>query len=75
MMFLTPAPANNTVINFSATSDQIDLRSLSGGRSAEWALAQGHDVDGNVVFDFGDHQVTLMHETTASLTASDFLMA
>jgi Ca2+-binding RTX toxin-like protein len=66
---------NNVILNFSAASDQIDLRSLSGGHSADWALAQAHDVDGNVVFNFGDQQVTLMHETVAQLNASDFLMA
>jgi Ca2+-binding RTX toxin-like protein len=66
---------NNVVFNFSATSDQIDLRSLSSGHSADWALAQAHDVDGNVVFNFGDEQVTLMHETVAALNASDFLMS
>jgi Ca2+-binding RTX toxin-like protein len=66
---------NNVILNFSVTSDQIDLRSLAGGHSADWALAQAHDVDGNVVFNFGDQQVTLMHETVAGLNASDFLMA
>jgi Ca2+-binding RTX toxin-like protein len=66
---------NNIVINFQAASDQIDLRSLGGGHSADWAMAHGHDVDGNVVFDFGDQQVTLTHESMAALTASDFLMA
>jgi Ca2+-binding RTX toxin-like protein len=66
---------NNIILNFSAASDQIDLRSLSDGHSADWALAQAHDVDGNVVFNFGDQQLTLMHETVASLNASDFLMA
>ena len=66
---------NNTILNFSAASDQIDLRALSGGHSADWALAQAHDVDGNVVFDFGDQQVTLVHETVAGLNAGDFLMA
>jgi Ca2+-binding RTX toxin-like protein len=66
---------NNIILNFSAASDQIDLRSLSGGHSADWALAQAHDVDGNVVFNFGDQQVTLMHETVAGINAGDFLMA
>jgi Ca2+-binding RTX toxin-like protein len=65
----------NVIFNFVAASDQIDLRSISGGHSADWALAQAHDVDGNVVFNFGDQQVTLMHETVAALNASDFLMA
>jgi len=65
----------NVIFNFVAASDQIDLRSLGGGHSADWALAQAHDVDGNVVFNFGDEQVTLMHETVAGLTAGDFLMA
>jgi Ca2+-binding RTX toxin-like protein len=64
----------NVILNFNAASDQIDLRSLSDGHSADWALAQAQDVDGNVVFNFGDQQVTLMHETVAALNAGDFLM-
>jgi Ca2+-binding RTX toxin-like protein len=66
---------NNTIVNFDAAKDQLDLRSLGGGHTADWVLAQGHDVDGNVMFDFGDQQLTLTHETLASLTAGDFLLA
>jgi Ca2+-binding RTX toxin-like protein len=64
-----------TVLGFDASQDQLDLRGVASGQTGDWALAQAHDDHGNVVFDFGTSQITLVGETVAQLHASDFILS
>jgi Ca2+-binding RTX toxin-like protein len=63
-----------TVFGFDANMDQLDLRSVAAGHDSDWVMAQAHDIEGNVVFDFGDQHITLMGENVAALHSSDFLI-
>lgn len=64
-----------TVVGFDASQDQLDLRSIASGQTSDWVLAQAHDDHGNVVFDFGTSQITLVGDTVAQLHASDFILS
>ena len=65
---------NNIIRNFDAGMDKLDLRAVAPGHDMDWVLAHGHDVSGGVVFDFGAGQLTVEHETLASLAPGDFLV-
>src|SRR5262249_39548498 len=64
-----------TVVGFDVNQDQLDLRSIASGQTSDWVLAQAHDDHGNVVFDFGGSQITLVGESVAQLHASDFILS
>lgn len=64
----------NIIMNFDATMDKLDLRSLTAGHDLDWVMAHGHDVNGSVVFDFGTGEVTVQHETLAALAPTDFVV-
>jgi Ca2+-binding RTX toxin-like protein len=63
-----------TVMNFDAAHDQLDLRGVASGQSADWVIGHAHDAQGNVVFDFGTTTITLVGESVAQLHASDLFL-
>jgi len=63
-----------TVLGFDSTQDQLDLRGVASGQTGDWVLAQAHDEHGNVVFDFGTSQITLVGESVTQLHVSDFIL-
>src|SRR5262249_18877529 len=70
-------PGSNTVIaDFTSGGDRLDLRGIAGAQDFAWVQAHATDVNGNTVIDVGDGaDVTLQNVTSASLHASDFLLA
>ncbi len=54
------------------SDDRIDVSAF--GVNFEWLMAHASDVDGNVVLDFGDQQITLRGVSTSALHLDDFLM-
>jgi Ca2+-binding RTX toxin-like protein len=64
----------NLIRNFDAGMDQLDMRQVAGGHDLSWVLAHGHDVNGDVVFDFGTEQMTVQHESLAALAPSAILV-
>ena len=64
-----------TVIGFDVTQDQLDLRAVAGGQTADWVLTHAHDDHGNVVFNFDTTQITLVGVSVAQLQASDFILS
>jgi Ca2+-binding RTX toxin-like protein len=62
--------------DFQAGVDKLDLSKVQGAASFDWVMAHSQEVDGNLVFDFGDgQQTTLQGVTAAALHADDFLLA
>jgi Ca2+-binding RTX toxin-like protein len=55
------------------TEDSIDLSGK--GFAYDWLIARSTDVDGNVVIDLGDQQITLTGVSTSQLHQDDFLLA
>ena len=62
------------VQQFDAGADQLDVRSIAGGNGVDWVLAHAHDVNGNVVFDFGTNQLELTGQNVAALHADNFIV-
>lgn len=54
------------------SEDRIDLSAL--GVDFEWLMAHASDVDGSVLLDLGDQQITLRGVTTSMLHQDDFLV-
>ncbi|HKZ73001.1 MAG TPA: hypothetical protein VJ011_02990, partial [Steroidobacteraceae bacterium] len=54
------------------TEDSIDLSGR--GFSFEWLMAHATDVDGDVVLDLGEQQITLRGVSTSTLHQDDFLI-
>jgi Ca2+-binding RTX toxin-like protein len=63
-----------TVVGFDVAQDQLDLRGVAAGQTADWVMAHAHDEHGNVVFDFGSAEITLVGESVAQLHPSDFIL-
>jgi Ca2+-binding RTX toxin-like protein len=57
------------------TEDRIDLRGLAGASSFDWVMAHAKQVDGDVVFDFGDEHMTVDNTQLAQLHTDDFLLS
>ena len=72
----TYVDVDGTIQGFTAgagTDDRLDLRSLGLGFDALMAMAS--DVDGDVVFDFGDDELTRANLSVAQLHQDDFILA
>ena len=54
------------------SEDRIDLSALDV--DFEWLMAHASDVDGNVLLNLGDHQITLRGVSTSMLHHNDFFM-
>ena len=54
------------------SEDRIDLSAL--GVDFEWLMAHASDVDGNVLLNLGDHQITLRGVSTSMLHQDDFFV-
>ncbi len=69
-------PGNDVEINGflagAGSEDRVDVSHL--GVDFEWLMAHASDVDGNVVLDLGDQQLTLRGVSTSALHQDDFLI-
>jgi Ca2+-binding RTX toxin-like protein len=56
------------------TEDRIDLRGLQGASSFDWLMEHAQQVGADVVFDFGEQQMTLADVQLDALHTDDFLL-
>jgi Ca2+-binding RTX toxin-like protein len=54
------------------SEDRIDVSGL--GVDFAWLMAHATDVNGNVLLDLGDHQITLRGVSTSTLHQDDFMV-
>jgi Ca2+-binding RTX toxin-like protein len=62
----------NDFLAGAGSDDRIDLS--QSGVDFAWLMAHASDVDGNVLLDLGDHQITLRGVSTSMLHHEDFLV-
>jgi len=56
------------------SEDRIDLRGLAGASSFDWVMEHAQQVGADVLFDFGEEQMTLVDVQVNGLHSDDFLL-
>jgi Ca2+-binding RTX toxin-like protein len=62
-------------ITGAGSEDRIDLRGLSGASSFDWVMKHAQQLGADVLFDFGEEQMTLAEVQIDALHSDDFLLA